>query len=163
MFPTALVSPAHEPVYGRTGQSADDWNTPHNFCPTWISSHGRFSRQLRTMWKNPFKCTRKSRNLMGHSSGMCPLRAPGDTGDMQRQQILACFNSVSWYWAHFFLWWGQSHGAAVPWSCWPSLAPVVPSPCSPSPGAAPTQSKWMDVSQARRWTLSCCVCPFYAP
>lgn len=43
-----------------------------------------------------------------------------------------------------FLWWGESHGAAVPWPCWPSLAPVVPSLWSPSTGAAPMRSKWRE-------------------
>lgn len=40
-----------------------------------------------------------------------------------------------------FLWWGEAHGAAVPWCCWPSSPHVVPSLWSPSTGVAPMQSK----------------------
>ena len=114
---------------------------------TWISSHGWFSSQLRTMWKASAKCSRKSRNSeSGFLPGMCPVCAPGAAGDMQRQHTLSCFHSVLWYWAAVDLWWGESHGAAVPWPCWPSLAHVVPSLWSPSTGAAPMPSKW-----GKRW------------
>lgn len=109
------------------------------------------------MWKNPFKWRRKSHKLTGHQSGMFPLRAPTRTGDMQRRPILASFNSVSWYWARSFLWWGQTHGSAVPSSCWPSFAPAVAPPWSLSPGAAPTQSEWMNW----RCTLCCSFGAFF--
>lgn len=65
-----------------------------------ISSHERFSSQLRAMWKISSNRWRTADNLEGFLLEMRPLRAPGTTADMARRQTAATFHL--WYSAEGF-------------------------------------------------------------
>ncbi len=84
---------------------------------------------------------------------LCAHLEPPETcrGDTFYPVFTLFYDTEPLWTCDLFLWWGESHGAAVPWSCWPSLAHVVPSRWSPSTGAAPTQSKWMNQFRTWRW------------
>lgn len=97
----ALISPTHESVHGRAGQSADDSNNPHNLCPQYMDFHhsndfldnyaqcGNFHTPARGRVATWLDFT-QDRVLCAHLE---PCRV------VQRRQIWACIHFVLWCWA----------------------------------------------------------------
>lgn len=98
------------------------------------TSHTTAGGRLATWWDFAQECV-----LCAH------LEPPETCRGNSFSPVFTLFYDTEPRWTcRLFLWWGESHGAVEPWSCWPSFAHVVPSLWSPSTGVAPTQSKWME-------------------
>lgn len=148
----APVSVTREPERGRTGQVSWRLNTPHNPCPRYTGSVTRtrffqpithnVERFLQLREEEPrvggiARGDASSARTRGHwrraraahlcAACLCCVRA-------SRRRRRRCSRPG----------WGDARGAAAPRCCWPSPAGVAPPRWTPSAGAAPMRSRWMN-------------------
>lgn len=119
---------------GPVGQLTTEILHTVSVLDTRVSSRECSCSRWRTMWE--------TRNSSLDFTQGCVLRAHLEPPQTRRGERTPSHETEPLCACDSLLWWGESHGAAVPWSCWPPSARVAPSPWSPSTGAAPTLSKW---------------------
>lgn len=124
---------------------------------TWISSHEWSSSQLTHNVEKLTQLQEEESQLGGNVS--CRAKTWRHHAEATRFRPFPLWFMIPRY---LFLWWGEPHGAAEPWSCWPSSAHVEQSLWSPSTGAAPTPSEWVSecMEQFTREAATFCCCCF---